>query len=558
MRWSILRGFPSSCVRWALLLPACALLGSALAAQVVLASDPVAAASDNGHHVVRDSAGTLWSLSVFDDGTGWPGNRPLLLQSSADGGQTWTPHVFTFNDCYSGVNPPWPASGCNLAIDSAGTLHAVWASYHYFWNYRQYYRNFNPATGAASRVLSLTAHLGLLTTTYATEMAIAVDAADTVWIAAQGVSPYAPQLVRSNLPGAPDLRFTSVGKICPYSYASGVELAVDAAGNIHCSYSRSGSPGVYQHRHYKPSANTWGAPTTLGNTTSVSDNWGKIAADALGNVHAVYLMDCAPGPGYQWKLRYKRWNIVTGWGPEVVIFNAYYATYFLASSHQLVSLACREATGKVSIMYRDRTSFGAWRLAEKNLTAPSFTILPNAMPVNSASAYYRGPSVRGSLFPLFNNTDTDLDFTWQAMTVGTWPPALMFQRISSAPATLSLSAPPTIGTIKSINLSSPADPNAGFVCAVSMGSTPGIALPDLRVIPLNADSLLFMSLTPANGVLANNIATLSSAGTALVNFTIPNLPSLIGLTVQAAFVVAAPGTTTGISTISPALPITFQ
>lgn len=541
-------------VKWLIL----ALCSAGVNAQVTLSADPVAMASDNGHHVVRDASGTLWSLTVFDDGTAWPGNRPLLLKRSTNGGSTWTAHPFTFNDCYSGLNPPLPVTGCNLAIDSTGTLHAVWGSYHYYSNYRQYYRNFNPATGMASRILNLTAHLWLLTTTYATELAIAVDAGNTVWIAAQGSAPYSPQLVRSNLPGASDLRFTSVGRIGANAPAVWVELAIDAAGLVHCAYYRGGSPGIYQHRYYKPSTNTWGVTTTLGNTTSVNDYWGKIAADALGNVHAAYVMDCQPSPGLQWKLGYKRWNVVTGWGPEIVIFSAYYASYFLNSSHQLVSLACRESTGKVSIMYRDLTSFGAWRLAEKRLTAPAFTILPTAMPVNSATSWCRGPSVRGSLFPAFNNTDTDLDFTWQAMTAGLWPPTIVFQRISSPPPTLSLSAAPTIGTIKSINLSSPDDPSAGFVCALSAGATPGITLADLRVIPLNMDSLLFMTIAPANAVLANNVATLSATGAALVNFTIPNYPPLIGLTVQAAFVVAAPGTPTGISTISSALPITFQ
>ena len=44
-----------------------------------------------------------------------------------------------------------------------------------------------------------------------------------------------------------------------------------------------------------------------------------IAADALGNVHALYVMD-ALSPT-TWKFRYKRWDSVNGWSPEVVLFD---------------------------------------------------------------------------------------------------------------------------------------------------------------------------------------------------------------------------------------------
>ncbi len=531
---------------------------AALPAQVMLSTDPVASASAIGHNVVRDGGGGLWSLFVYDDASATPGNRSLVLMNSTDGGQTWSVHPFMFNDATSGFIAPNPVNGCTLAIDSTGTLHAVWVRYYYPTYYRQYYRNYNPLTTVASAVLDLSASLGVSTTTASAEAAIAVDASDTVWIAAQGAAGWISRLLRSTLPGASNLTFTSVGNISPSASSQSTELAIDSVGRIHCAYYRNVAPGNYEHRYFDPSTNMWGPATTLGNTTAPNDYWGKLAADALGNVHAVYVMDCAAGASIVWKFRYKRWDPVSGWGPEVVLFDASYPQYNLIANYQICSLACNESSGKASVFYRDLTAGGALRLAEKGLADASFTNLPDIMPASSVNYGYHAPSIRGSLFPASNNTGNDLDLTWHMRLTATPPYAWMYQRVSSASASLSLSAAPVIGTVVSIDLLSAADPNATFVCALALGSTPGTVLADLRVIPLNFDSLLLLTLDPANGILVNNLASLTATGTASVIFLIPYFPPLVGITIQSAFVVGDPFNPTGIGTISPALPITFQ
>jgi hypothetical protein len=90
---------------------------------------------------------------------------------------------------------------------------------------------------------------------------------------------------------------------------------------------------------------------------------------------------------------------------------------------------------------------------------------------------------------------------------------------------------------------------------LSLGTTPGIVLPDSRVIPLNYDFLLEFTLVPNNGVLFNNSAVLDSAGTASVIFAVPVVPGASGITIYGGFVVGNPANPIGIGTISPALPI---
>ena len=50
--------------------------------------------------MARAASGALYALSVSDSGT----SRPLLLQTSTDGGTSWAPVPFTLNDATSGLN----------------------------------------------------------------------------------------------------------------------------------------------------------------------------------------------------------------------------------------------------------------------------------------------------------------------------------------------------------------------------------------------------------------------------------------------------------------------
>jgi len=122
----------------------------------------------------------------------------------------------------------------------------------------------------------------------------------------------------------------------------------------------------------------------------------------------------------------------------------------------------------------------------------------------------------------------------------------------------SIGASPRIGTNCPINLVSTATPNQNYAYAFSFGSSPGILLPDGRVIPLNPDPLFSLSLTPGNGVFLNNTGTLSASGTAVVNIQIPNTAVLVDVRIIGAYVILQPTAPSGISAISCPMPITFE
>jgi glucose/arabinose dehydrogenase len=121
-----------------------------------------------------------------------------------------------------------------------------------------------------------------------------------------------------------------------------------------------------------------------------------------------------------------------------------------------------------------------------------------------------------------------------------------------------IAASPRIGTNCPINLTSTQTPSQTYAYAFSFGTTPGIPLPDGRVIPLNPDPLFTFSLTPGNGVFLNTTGTLSAGGTATVNIQIPNAAPLIDVTIMGAYVTLSPTAPSGISAISCPIPITFE
>lgn len=79
-------------------------------------------------------------------------------------------------------------------------------------------------------------------------------------------------------------------------------------------------------------------------------------------------------------------------------------------------------------------------------------------------------------------------------------------------------------------------PGMGYQAATSFGNT-GIVLADGRVIPLNADPLLFLSMSGlASTVFGNYNNFLDINGDSTASLTIPNIPSLVGITLYTGFV----------------------
>jgi hypothetical protein len=528
---------------------------SALPAQVPISSDPFGFAGSSQHkHVVRSSSGSLWALTIQED---LAGNRPLVLYTSGDQGQTWSPTSVTINDATSGLSGTYRTDEAAMAIDSQDVLHIVWGNYYYPTYYAQYYRQANLTTGSLSALVNLTALTGATNTSRTTAMNVAVDQNDTVWIAGHGTTSWVTRLLMSSQPGATNLAFTDLGPISMSASAQSVRLAVDAMGRVHCSYYRNIGSGEYWHRIYDPALGGWQPSTSIGNTQPSNDYLGTLCADGLGNVHALIGVDLYTS-GPVWDFRYRRWDAANGWSAPIPLFAATPAQFTGIANYIIFALACDEATGKVTGVYRDLANGGALRIAEKDLAATAFTNLPDLTPPSLGQHEYYAPAIRGALFPTTNNTGTDLDITWrQGAAPG--PYQLIHRRVSSGGGTtLTLPAPAAIGTTVNLDLFSPTDPNQAYLCGFALGTLPGIDLGNGQVVPLNADPLLIFSLSLNNGVFFNTSGLLSAVGGATVTIVVPNLPTLVGATIYSAFVVADTGSPSGIGTISPALGFMIQ
>jgi hypothetical protein len=494
------------------------------------------------------------------------GNRPLLLQSSINGGANWSLDPFVFNDASSGMSGTALVAHSGLAVDDLGTLHASWVAVQSSpASYRTFYRQYDPIAATSSPIVDVTAQVAAPNITVDTTV-IAVDGNGTVWLTCNGTANNAQRLAYSNMPYASNLTFTRLG---PFGTGSAgksrrVHIAADANGYIHCSYLDSslvGTSGPYLHTYYDPTSATWSAVTILGDNTLPQDQYGSLCADALGNVHAVYMMDSgAGGTSTTVKLRYKRWDVLNGWSAEVILSDIPLANWTVIAAPYIFALACDEATATTRVVFRDLANGGALEMVELPLGAASFAPIVTLAPPTLAQHAYYSPTLRGTLYPASNNTAGDWDVTWQYRANPTTPPFdLNFQRVSTqGTASLSLSAPAVIGTSTSVDIVSPADPGGSYICGFALGDMPGIILSDARVIPLNLDDLLLFSLAPSNGVFFNTTGILGGGGEGFVVVAVPNLPALINTTVYAAFIVADPLSITGVGTISPSLPITIQ
>lgn len=531
------------------------LLALSAHAQLSLTSGPFNYAGGNQHkHVVRDAAGNLYTLSVSQDASG---NRPLLLQVSSDGGVTWAPLAVTLNDATSGLSGSNLTNGCCMAIDGTGVLHVVWGNYYYPTYYAQYYRNYDPNSGAMSAIVSLTGVTGATNSSRTSAMNIAVDATDTVWIAAHGTQSWRTRLIMSQTPGATSLTFTDLGAISTSASAQSARLAIDNTGLVHCSYYRNTGAGEYYHRIYDP-AGGWQTSTRLGNTAPTNDYLGVLAADDLGFVHALYGEDL--GGTTTWNFFYRRWDAFGLWGPPLPLFSATTAQYTGVANYRIFALAADEASGKAYVVYRDLANGGQLELIEKDVTAGAFSPLGTLTPPSTAQHDYYVPAFRGALWPPFNRTGTDLDITWR-QNPPPGPYQLVYQRVGTGGPvpTLMLTAPATVGGSTSLALSSPADPLRNYFCGFSTGDTPGTTLFNGQIVPLNDDWLLQFSLMPGNGVFLNNFGAFNAIGSASVIIGVPNIAALSGVTVYSAFVVDDPGASVWqLGTISPSLPITIQ
>lgn len=133
--------------------------------------------------------------------------------------------------------------------------------------------------------------------------------------------------------------------------------------------------------------------------------------------------------------------------------------------------------------------------------------------------------------------------------------AVTFFTIPSEPMIL-IKGAPKIGSVLQVELYNPSQAGKHYSLGMSFSPNPGIKLPDNRIIPLNPDPLFFTSQTTPGAVgLINSQKTLDQEGVGRAQWSIPNIPSLAGLTVYLAFVTYDPQSTSPIKSISKAVKI---
>ena len=127
--------------------------------------------------------------------------------------------------------------------------------------------------------------------------------------------------------------------------------------------------------------------------------------------------------------------------------------------------------------------------------------------------------------------------------------------LAQGTAQLTVTGTPAIGSVIQLNLTDV--PNRPFVLALSAANTPGIPVSPTLTVPLSWDNVFNVSLsTPGLFGLSTNTGVLGASGTGTVFWTIPNIASLVGVRLYAAFV-TLDSATLGVLNVSNALSVTF-
>ena len=104
-------------------------------------------------------------------------------------------------------------------------------------------------------------------------------------------------------------------------------------------------------------------------------------------------------------------------------------------------------------------------------------------------------------------------------------------------ARLAMAGAPQIGNTVQFLVSDPVAANQFYIFMFSLGNSTGFSLGGGRTVPLDPDGVFFTSLQfPIALGLTNSIGILNTAGNGIVTWGVPNMPTLNGLTMYAAFV----------------------
>jgi hypothetical protein len=146
-------------------------------------------------------------------------------------------------------------------------------------------------------------------------------------------------------------------------------------------------------------------------------------------------------------------------------------------------------------------------------------------------------------------------------TLFIWPPAVDVNGCAAVPelVTVPLTPEPKPGGYMAIGLHSAGAPFKQYVCASSLSAWLGIPMPGKRVLPLDFDNLVVITvqnLLPQ--VFVNYTGVLDASGRATLFVYVPPDPLLAGITIYTAGITLDPNAVGGVHLVSTPLPFTIQ
>jgi len=152
------------------------------------------------------------------------------------------------------------------------------------------------------------------------------------------------------------------------------------------------------------------------------------------------------------------------------------------------------------------------------------------------SGEYRGAASNDSNRALFTNYNSSF--------------ATLFEGLATF---LTSTSPARIGNPAGYRLAVPGDGGLVYCAAASFGTSPGIPLPDGRVLPLQVDALFLISACANNAIFSGFIGVLDGNGVANFAVNIPNIMGLVGIPYSVAAVTTKVTAPSGFSIVSNAV-----
>ncbi len=343
-------------------------------------------------------------------------------------------------------------------------------------------------------------------------------------------------------------------------------IAIDNQNNIHMvwtPYDYAGSNGAHvQYAKFDQLGNF----ITSMNISPISSDYfvplyvqpPRIKTDSLGKVHIVW---SSVAPSLSTNVYYAQLNNGGNFMLNTSRLTSNYNNYPSSSNISYAPSIALDGQDNINIAWWFGRSSYAYPVVGNNYSLYYIKKNQNLADLVSLSALtsfnFPYPS---SFYPslpssIFTDSLGNVHFSFSKV-ISAGNNEIYYKRSFSQPS-IFLEGIPSPGSLIKFHIVDALHPGAPYFFALAFGTSPGLSLPDGRVIPLNYDNLMLLSLNnPGSFGLSNNIGYLNNNGYANVTLAIPNGPSLTGQTFYAGFITVN-NPVTQVLGISPAMNVTI-